>query len=219
MKNIYKLLIIGACVAVIITGIGLKNKSGTLNATEDTVAKQKILITKLEKENERLQKLVLINDVLNRYYSKKPLKMRRQLAELIYLAGRENKIDPEMILAVILTESSFRDDAVSNKGAIGLMQLLPSTAAEMSNELRMKWRGDKTLYDSQQNVRLGAYYLRKMMEAFDDMQTALIAYNAGPGTVMRYAKKGKSYTDIYAKRVNKNYKMLKDLFFDETEEN
>ncbi len=215
MKKIYKLLIIGACVAVVITGVGLKNQAGSLSATEETVVKQEILINKLEKENERLKELIYINDVLNRYYSQKPLKMRRELAELIYLAAKENSLSPEMILAVILTESSFRDNVVSNKGAIGLMQLLPSTAASLSDELKIKWRGDKTLYDANNNIRMGAYYLRKMMEAFDDMHTALIAYNAGPGRVAKYARKGTPYTDIYAQKVNANYRMLKDKFFAE----
>lgn len=213
MKKIYKLLIIGASVAVTIIGMGLRNHPGSLNATEETVVKQEILISKLENENKKLRELIYINDVLNRYYSRKPLQMRRKLADLIHLASKENGLMPEMILAVILTESSFRDDVVSNKGAIGLMQLLPSTAVSLTDDLKIKWRGDETLYDSHHNIRLGAYYLRKMMEAFDDMNTALIAYNAGPTRVIRYAKNGKTYTDVYAKKVNQNYRMLKDAFF------
>lgn len=214
MKNIYKLLIIGATVAVIITGISMKTHTAASNSPEETVAKQKILISKLERENERLKELIYINDVLNKYYSQKSLKSRRELAELIYLAGRENNLSSELILAVILTESSFRDNVVSDKGAIGLMQLLPTTAAAISEDLMIKWRGDHTLYDSQNNIRLGAYYLRKMMEVFDDMNTALIAYNAGPTRVIQYSKNGKSYTDVYAKKVNENYIMLKKTFFE-----
>ena len=154
-----------------------------------------------------------INDVLNAYYSHKPLKMRRMLSELIYLSARENNLSAEMIMAVILTESSFKDDAVSNKGAMGLMQLLPSTAASIAEDLKIQWRGDRTLYDSQHNIRLGVYYLRKMMEVFDDMNTALTAYNAGPGYVINQTQQGKPYSDVYAKKVNENYRMLRKVYF------
>jgi soluble lytic murein transglycosylase len=213
MKTVYKLLVIAGVVAVILIGIRLQNQRGFLSATQETVVKQEILISKLENENKKLQELMYINDVLNTYYSHRPLKMRRMLSELIYLAARENNLSTELILAVILTESSFRDDAVSNKGAKGLMQLLPSTAASISDDLKIQWRGDKTLYDSQHNIRLGAYYLRKMMEVFDDMNTALTAYNAGPGYVMNQNQLGKPYSDVYAKKVNDNYRMLRKVYF------
>jgi soluble lytic murein transglycosylase len=213
MKTVYKLLVIAGVVAVILIGIRLQNQRGFLSATQETVVKQEILISKLEGENKKLQELMYINDVLNTYYSRKPLKMRRILSELIYLSARENNLSAEMIMAVILTESSFKDDAISNKGAMGLMQLLPSTAASIAEDLKIQWRGDRTLYDSQHNIRLGAYYLRKMMEVFDDMNTALTAYNAGPGYVINQTQQGKPYSDVYAKKVNENYRMLRKVYF------
>jgi soluble lytic murein transglycosylase len=100
--------------------------------------------------------------------------------------SRLNRIDPDLLLSVILAESRFRADAVSEKGAIGLMQLLPSTAAAVARELDLEWGGDVRLLDPGTNIALGSYYLKQLMDEFgDDLSLALTAYNKGPGYVLR----------------------------------
>lgn len=104
-------------------------------------------------------------------------------------ASFEEGIDAGLLLSVILSESSFRTDAVSNKGAVGLMQLMPATAADLAAEMDLEWaasRGPELLENPEVNIQLGARYLRKMIEAFDDdVSLALTAYNMGPGRVLQ----------------------------------
>ena len=84
-----------------------------------------------------------------------------------------------LIKAVVKTESNYQVRAISPAGAQGLMQLMPATAREL---------GVTDPFDIEQNIRGGAQYLRNMLDQFDgDVHLALSAYNAGPGTVARYA--------------------------------
>jgi soluble lytic murein transglycosylase-like protein len=100
--------------------------------------------------------------------------------ELIGAAAKRNGLPPEFVKSVVAAESAFRADAVSPKGAIGLMQLMPSTAREYGANPA----------DPRQNIEAGTQYLRDLLLKYqnDDHQVlrALAAYNAGPGTVDRY---------------------------------
>jgi hypothetical protein len=100
--------------------------------------------------------------------------------DLIADAAKRNGLPVEFVKSVVAAESAFRTDAVSPKGAIGLMQLMPSTAREYGAEPT----------DPRQNVEAGTQYLRDLLLKYqhDDhqVQRALAAYNAGPGTVDRY---------------------------------
>ena len=108
------------------------------------------------------------------------------IAESVAEESRRHGIDTELLMSVIFSESGFRVDAVSEKGAIGLMQLLPSTAEEIADQLNLRWQGDAHLLNPQANIALGSYYLRQLMDLFDDdLELALTAYNKGPGYVHR----------------------------------
>lgn len=92
-------------------------------------------------------------------------------------AGRQN-LRPDLVRAVIQVESGFNQYALSNKGAMGLMQLMPSTAREL---------GVRNAYDPVQNIRGGTEYLRQLLDKFGgDEALALAAYNAGAGAVSRH---------------------------------
>lgn len=99
------------------------------------------------------------------------------LLPVIDMASRESGLPPELIDAVVSTESGYRPNAVSKTGAKGLMQLMPKTAASL---------GVKNPFDPAENVRAGAKYLRRMLEKFGRVSLALAAYNAGPGNVRKY---------------------------------
>jgi soluble lytic murein transglycosylase len=96
---------------------------------------------------------------------------------LIGDAAASEGIPPALVKAVIAAESAFDSDAVSRKGAQGLMQLMPATALEM---------GVSNPLEPAQNVRGGASYLRSMIDRYGDLGRALAAYNAGPTAVDRY---------------------------------
>ena len=97
----------------------------------------------------------------------------REMARMIAI---EEGVDPDLFLRLVGAESSFNPDAVSSKGATGLAQLMPGTAAELGV--------DPT--DPIQNLRGGARYLRQQFDEFGDPVLALAAYNAGPGNVRKY---------------------------------
>ncbi|HSF18143.1 MAG TPA: lytic transglycosylase domain-containing protein [Vicinamibacteria bacterium] len=100
------------------------------------------------------------------------------LAPLIEPAAAKYAIDPNLVAAVIWAESSGDPNAVSAKGALGLMQLMPQTARELGIERPV---------DPQQNVDGGTRYLRQMLDAHHgDVSLALAAYNAGPDAVRRH---------------------------------
>lgn len=95
---------------------------------------------------------------------------------LLAVAARSHGIDPALLEAVAWQESRGRMSAVSPKGALGVMQLMPTTAAEL---------GVKP-HDVADNIRGGAMYLRRQIDRFGSVPLALAAYNAGPGAVLRY---------------------------------
>jgi soluble lytic murein transglycosylase len=112
--------------------------------------------------------------------------------ERIVLGHAENyDLDPALIAAVIYRESRFDPDAVSESGAVGLMQLLPATAdgiAELTGGT--EFRPDD-LYDPELNVRYGAFYLRRLLTKYDgDLELALAAYHAGQGNVDSWQRNG-----------------------------
>jgi soluble lytic murein transglycosylase-like protein len=96
---------------------------------------------------------------------------------LIRLTAAEHRVSPALVKAVIAAESSFNQLAVSKKGAQGLMQLMPQTAAEL---------GVMDAFSADQNVDGGARYLREMLDRYGDLHRAIAAYNAGPTAVDRY---------------------------------
>ncbi|HUP46986.1 MAG TPA: lytic transglycosylase domain-containing protein [Thermoanaerobaculia bacterium] len=103
---------------------------------------------------------------------------RSRFDALIEQYGREYRVDPVLIRAVIQVESSFNPNTVSHKGARGLMQLMPATA---------KRYGVTDAHDPAQNIRGGVHYLRDLMVLFrEDLVRVLAAYNAGENAVLRF---------------------------------
>ena len=103
----------------------------------------------------------------------------------IFAAADNYGLEPEIIFGFAKTESGFRADAVSEKGAVGIMQITPSTA---------KYIAEKTgtynydLFDAETNINFGAYYIEYLFERFYSIKEVAAAYNAGEGTVRNWLK-------------------------------
>jgi soluble lytic murein transglycosylase-like protein len=100
-----------------------------------------------------------------------------EIENLIVTAALDYDLDPRLVQAVMQVESGFNPTALSNKGAMGLMQLMPQTAQIL--QVSDPW-------DPEQNVRGGVKYLKQMLDRFRDLELALAAYNAGPEAVERH---------------------------------
>lgn len=133
-------------------------------------------------------------------------------------------LDKSIIFAIIKAESGFNKNAVSKAGAIGLMQLMPTTAESIAKEAGIENFDEQMLYDSKINIMLGVCYYKKMLERFKDHSTALAAYNAGEGNVRAWLKDKKyscdgvtlhtipfKETDKYVEKVNSNQKVYKRI--------
>ncbi|MFZ2650760.1 MAG: lytic transglycosylase domain-containing protein [Burkholderiaceae bacterium] len=115
-----------------------------------------------------------------------PLELRKLINEV----AAEVKIPPALLHAVIATESRYNGDALSPRGAVGLMQLMPETALRF---------GAPDPYNQRDNVLAGANYLKFLLKLFDNnMELALAGYNAGHGAVMRAGNRIPAYPETMA---------------------
>jgi soluble lytic murein transglycosylase len=107
------------------------------------------------------------------------------VAVAIVREARIHSIDPLLVVAVIRTESAFNNYAVSPVGAMGLMQVMPSTAQWLSERLGSSLQRVTNLFDSELNIALGTAYLAELLQEFKQLDAALLAYNAGPVAARR----------------------------------
>jgi len=105
-------------------------------------------------------------------------KAERLYRPIILRVARRHKVDPNMVKAIIMAESSFNPKAISNRGAVGLMQLMPNTAKSL---------GVDDAFDPEKNIKAGVLYFKKLLKEFrGDVELALAAYNAGSRKVKEY---------------------------------
>jgi soluble lytic murein transglycosylase-like protein len=157
-------------------------------------------------DNNGYQLLVLAHDRTSsgdRYNSMLLAKAGRY-DSIIERAALSASLEPNLLRAVIVVESGFNPRAVSKRGAVGLMQLMPATAARF---------GVSNPYDPRENVDAGARYLKFLIDRFGhDVNLALAAYNAGEGAVDRNGRQIPPFTETmaYVPRVLKIYRMLRE---------
>jgi soluble lytic murein transglycosylase-like protein len=135
-------------------------------------------------------------------YDAQVLARAAQYDSIIEHAAIAAAVEPNLLRAVIVVESGFNSHAVSKRGAVGLMQLMPATASRF---------GVSNPYDAQQNVHAGARYLKFLIDRFGhDIRLALAAYNAGEEAVDRNGGQIPPFSETmaYVPRVLKIYKML-----------
>lgn len=133
---------------------------------------------------------------------------KKELAEVIYEEATHYNHDPKFILALIAIESSFRNWSVSEQGAKGLMQIMPYVAEQIAHELGIEWSGDRTLFNPFLNIRIGIYYLSRLIVDFDDLGVALTAYNYGPTYVKGLIERKQRIPVSYYHRILTVYRDL-----------
>lgn len=151
-------------------------------------------------------KLNRIQTVLNGFRMGLSASEKEKLARLIYEESVKYHYDPELILGLIATESSFYNWSRSRVGAIGLMQIMPATGISLAKARNINWMGNATLFDPYLNIKLGVKYLAMMHGEFDDLEIALTAYNYGPTRVRGMIESCQRLPKRYARKVLSNYK-------------
>lgn len=144
--------------------------------------------------------------------------------------SRQFFVEKPLIFAVIDAESAFDENAVSEKGAIGIMQLMPETAFFAADMLGMRLKGEEIAV-KEINLLLGVSYMKYLLDKFESIELAVAAYNAGEGNVTSWLKRGiieKTNFDVndvpfaetrdYCKKVSRNrrlYNAILKIFFEE----
>ena len=139
----------------------------------------------------------------------------------------EYKTDPLFITSIIRAESNFNPNAKSKKGAIGLMQIMPSTAKEIAQKyLNISDFTEEKLYEPELNIKLGVYYVKILSEMFNNNTNLVLAsYNAGLGNVQKWQQENPiieydseempfKETKNYVSKINRIYRVMK--YFKET---
>lgn len=120
----------------------------------------------------------------------------KKFERLIRLASNEFAVDPALLKAIMAAESAFDPDALSPKGAIGLMQIMPSTAGQYGLQADAQQTLEEKLTNPKTNIRLGARYLRDLFRMFPNEQhLVLAAYNAGQGAVQQHNNRIPPYAE------------------------
>ena len=142
-------------------------------------------------------------------------------------------LDKYLVMSVIKVESNFNEKATSVKDARGLMQITPSTGNWIAEQMNLVEFSPDKLYDPEQNIFMGCWYLDNLRKEFDDNYMLILsAYNAGRGNVNKwlqnpeFSKDGKNLdyipfkeTELYIKKINLNYNIYKALYGDKLIDN
>ncbi len=138
----------------------------------------------------------------------------RSISEVVLRESEDYDLDYRLVLAVMKVESNFRLDAVSSRGARGLLQVRPSLAKYIAQDVGIQWRGAKTLDEPDKNIRIGVHVLSDMLERFETTVAALHAYNVGPTRLKEMAgdknKSPRGFSKFVLLEYGKNQSVLPD---------
>ena len=145
--------------------------------------------------------------------------------EYVYKYAQEYNVDPLLVFAIIKAESNFETNVVSASNAIGLMQLMDSTAEDTARKLKIEYTSKEILYNPEINIRLGTKYYSTLLEKYQNTTIALTAYNAGSGNVDKWLESGVlkidgsnaenipfRETNNYVRKILRDYEIYKKLY-------
>ena len=140
----------------------------------------------------------------------------RTIAGSVYEESQRYDIDYRLVLAVMKVESNFRHNALSRKGARGLLQVKPSLARHISKTSDIPVKNSKCLYEPEKNIKIGVNYLSRLIERFENIYTALHAYNVGPRKVKHNSSGDEDEipNNRFTKKVIEEYRQIADILPD-----
>lgn len=152
-----------------------------------------------------------------------------EYSEYVYKYSKQYNVDPILVFSIIKAESNFNPNVISSSNAIGLMQLMDSTAEELAKKEDIDFLKEKSLYNPELNIHLGVKYFSNLMKDYNNNYLlALTAYNAGPGNLKRWIEQGilkEDGSDIenipfketnnYVRKILRDYKIYKALYVED----
>jgi len=141
-----------------------------------------------------------------------------EISKTIYEESIKYNFNPLLITAIIKTESNFDPQAVSDSYAYGLCQVRRFIAPELASNIGIEWDGaEKTLFDPIKNIKIGVYYLSILNRDFNDLKTAVIAYNQGPYAVQELLTNNQELPNNYLDKVLDYYANLRGFSLEEVQ--
>jgi soluble lytic murein transglycosylase len=113
----------------------------------------------------------------------------RMISRVVYEESAHYGLDYRLVLALMKIESNYQDDAVSPKGARGLLQVKPSVAKFIAQDAGIRWDGHRTLDAPDSNIKIGIHFFSQLIKEFENINVALKAYNMGPTKVKELSQK------------------------------
>ncbi len=138
----------------------------------------------------------------------------RMISHSIYEESTQHGLDYRLVLALMKIESDFKHNVVSPMGARGLLQVKPSVAKFIARDVGVQWDGHKTLDKPDLNIKIGVFFLSKLLKDFRNTNLALKAYNMGPTRVKELALNDKRASKGFSGLVMKEYKKNTSMFPD-----
>lgn len=168
--------------------------------------------------------LIIINfGNIKNYFLRKIYKI--DYKEYVEKYSEEYEVDKYLVYSIIKAESNFKEDSISNKGAKGLMQLMPSTAEEIAKKIEIQV-DENNILNPQININLGTKYISNLIIKYKNIGLALAAYNAGSGNVDNWVEKGILdsngtnleeipflETNNYVRKILRDYKIYKKIYY------
>jgi soluble lytic murein transglycosylase len=157
---------------------------------------------------ERTKKEVVIDQIID-YIQDKNIKLEdeelRTISGTVYDESMRYRVDYRLVLAIMKIESNFRYDVVSKQGARGLLQVKPSLARYIAEEVGVKWRGAETLDEPEKNIKIGVHFFSRLIEDFQNINMALHAYHVGSTRLKEILTEKKKPEKLYLNLVLDEY--------------
>ncbi|HWP49120.1 MAG TPA: transglycosylase SLT domain-containing protein [Candidatus Limnocylindrales bacterium] len=186
----------------------LAEKEQQLNELREKYYLQQVSLLAQETAINNFKEKERVAQILEKFKTGLSKSEEESLRDIILSESKRYGLDPNLILALIQTESTFNNWAKSKQGAMGLMQIHPPTGKSIAEDANVEWKGKDGLYEPDKNIRIGLHYLAQLILHFQDIKLALAAYNMGPTAVKRLLEKGEEVPQEYVDKVIENYKIL-----------